>query len=128
MRVYLHVSVVALLIVGTALAQNDRRDRRNPELIVESGGRLGSCDNLQFTSDGQYALAVGDDKVVRIWPYRDGKLQMDGMKVLRWSIWHEQRGAIFALALSPDKENKNVAVAGIGQPTSTVAILERATG
>jgi WD40 repeat protein len=128
MRVCLFAGIVALLIAGTAFAQNDRRDRQNPELIVESGGRLGSCDSLQFTEDGQYVMAVGDDKVVRIWPYRDGKLQVDGMQVLRWSIWREHRGAIFALALSPDKENKHVAIAGLGPLTSAVAVLERATG
>ena len=76
MRVRLFASVAALLLVaGTAFAQSDRRDRQYPELVVESDGRLGSCDSLQFTADGKYVLAVGDDKVVRIWPYRDGKLQ-----------------------------------------------------
>ena len=36
--------------------------------------------------------------------------------------------AIFALALSPDDENKYVAIAGAGPKTSDVAVLERSTG
>jgi WD40 repeat protein/uncharacterized caspase-like protein len=120
--------VAVLLAAGTVFAQNDRRDREAPELVVEGGGRLGSCDSLQFTKDGKYLLAVGDDKVVRIWPYRDGKLQTDGMQVLRWSVWREQRGAIFALALSPDDENTYVAIAGLGPKTGDVAVLERSSG
>lgn len=128
MRSRLIVSVVAVLLTaGTVLAQ-DRRDRENPELVVESGGRIGSCDNLQFTKDGNYLLAVGDDKVVRSWPYRNGQLQKDGMQVLRWNVWREQRGAIFALALSPDDQNKYVAVGGLGPRTGDVAVLERSTG
>src|SRR5580692_6596415 len=111
MRVSLFASVAAVLLaMGTVCAQNSRRDREYPELVVESDGRMGACDSLQFTNikdengkltKDQYRLAIGDDKVVRIWPYRDGKLQKEGMKVLRWSVWREQRGAIFAMALSP---------------------------
>jgi WD40 repeat protein len=128
MRVRLTIGIFTVLVTAaTALAQ-DRRDRENPELIVESGGRIGSCDSLQFTKDGNYLLAVGDDKVVRIWPYRDGQLHKDGMQVLRWSVWREQRGAIFALALSPDDENKYVAIGGLGPRTGDVAVLERSTG
>jgi WD40 repeat protein len=131
MRARLIASVLILsAIAGPALAQNDRRDRQNPELVVDGGGRLGSCDAIRFTRDGKYLLAIGDDKVVRCWPFDPDKrlLQTEGMQVLRWTIWREQRGAIFALALSPDEGNKHVAIAGLGQPTSTVVVLDRATG
>jgi WD40 repeat protein len=119
---------------GAAVAQNDRRDRRNPELILEPGGRTGTCDALAFTADGTHLLAVGDDKVVRIWRYQDGKLDPDSVRVLRWPAWREQRGAIYALALSPDKDGKpdegsRIAIGGYGWPDSgSVAILDRATG
>jgi WD40 repeat protein len=131
MRARLIASVLTILaLAGPALAQNDRRDRQNPELVVDGGGRLGSCDAIRFTRDGKYLLAIGDDKVVRCWPFDPDRrlLQTEGMQVLRWTIWREQRGAIFALALSPDEGNKHVAIAGLGQPASTVVVLDRATG
>jgi WD40 repeat protein len=121
-------ALVACLVTNLASAQNDRRDRQDPELVIESGGRTGSCDYLTFTADGNHLLAVGDDKVVRVWPCRGGKLDPDGMKVLRWSVWREQRGAIYALALSPDQGGRRVAVGGFGVRDSTVAVIDRTTG
>src|SRR5690349_1462131 len=70
----------------------NRRDRLEPELIIESGGRMGYCDYLTFTDDGKQLLAVGDDKVVRVWDFVEGKLRPADPAVLRWSIWREQRG------------------------------------
>jgi WD40 repeat protein len=129
MRARLIASVLAFLsLAAPAFAQNDRRNQLTPELIVESGGRLGSCDAIKFTRDGKYLLAIGDDKVVRIWPYVDGRLTKEGMQVLRWPSWRERRGAIFALALSPDKDNERIAIAGLGLQTGNVAVLERKTG
>src|SRR5258707_7731455 len=67
------VAALALTAAEPAATAN-RRDLEDPELIVDSGGRLGMCDALHFTPDGRELLAVGDDKVVRIWQYPDGKL------------------------------------------------------
>ena len=51
MRVSLFASVAAVLLaMGTVCAQNSRRDREYPELVVESDGRMGACDSLQFTN------------------------------------------------------------------------------
>jgi WD40 repeat protein len=119
---------------GPAVAQNDRRDRRDPELVLETGGRTGTCDALFFSSDGKHLFAAGDDKVVRVWRFADGKLEPAERSVLRWPTWREQRGAIYALALSPDKdgnpdEGGRVAVGGYGASNSTtVAVIDRATG
>jgi WD40 repeat protein len=121
-------------VTDPAAAQNDRRNRRDPELVLETGGRTGTCDALLFTSDGQHLLAVGDDKVVRVWRCADGKLEPAQMPVLRWPTWREQRGAIYALALSPDKdgnpdEGSRVAIGGYGASnSSTVAVIDRTTG
>ena len=119
---------IAILLTVTvpAIAQDNRRDREEPELVVESGGRTGTCDALLFSDDGQLLFAVGDDKVVRVWP--NGKDGLDGskMQTLRWPSWREQRGGIKALAVSPDGEH--VLVGGYGLRASTVALLNRKTG
>src|SRR5262245_48717021 len=80
--------------IETARAQSDRRDRRSPELVIEAGGRMGTCDVLTFTPDGRSLMAVGDDKVVRIWPCGEQGLDRAGVRLLRWPIWREQRGSI----------------------------------
>src|ERR1700722_11684780 len=67
--------------------QADRRDRQDPELMIESGGRMGTCDSMAFTPDGRYLLAAGDDKVVRVWSFEDGALKPAKVPVLRWPVW-----------------------------------------
>jgi WD40 repeat protein len=108
--------------------QSDRRDRMFPELVVESGGRRSTCDALTFTRDGKHLLAVGDDKVVRVWDCRDGQVVPESMKTLRWSVWGPQRGAIYALAVSPDPEGRCVAIGGLGMKTTAAAVIDRRTG
>src|SRR5262249_18832222 len=48
--------------------------------------------------------------------------------VLRWPAWHEGRGNMYALALSPDRESRYVAVAGQGLTVGAVAVLDRLQG
>jgi WD40 repeat protein len=132
MRSWTPILVAAALAGTLALPararHSDRRDRKDPELVVESGGRRGACDVLTFTADGRRLLAVGDDKVVRVWRVTAGGLEPDDPPVLRWSAWREQRGAIYALALSPDPEGRRLAVGGLGARTSSVVVLDRASG
>ena len=132
MRTALWLAVVHLF-VGGGLApaqQAERRDRTSPELVVESGGRMGTCDFLGFTGAGQHLLAAGDDKVVRVWEFAGGKLDPKSMKVLRWPIWPEWRGHIHTMAISPDAEGRRVAIGGPGLRNSipSVAVLDRISG
>src|SRR5262245_27386025 len=132
MRRCLISCMAAALACASALAdeaatQSDRRDRLAPELVVESGGRRGACDVLTFTRDGQHLLAAGDDKVVRVWKWKNGRAAAES-KVLRWSVWGEKRGAIYALAVSPDPQGKRVAVGGLGMKNTAAAVIDRITG
>jgi WD40 repeat protein len=111
-----------------ALAQDDRRERLTPSLMLETGGRTGACDVLAFTADGKHLLATGDDKVVRVWPHSDAGLDPRAAQTLRWSVWRERRGSIFALALSNDPAGALVAVGGLGVRNGSVAVLRRANG
>jgi WD40 repeat protein len=125
-------AIVGALVCVTVTArawsgqQQDRRGRNEPGLIVETGARMGTCDVLTFTADGRYLLAAGDDKVVRIWPVTTAGLDLANVRSLRWSIWHERRGNIYALAL--DKKETRVAIAGKGILTGMVEVLDLATG
>ena len=73
---------------GRAAEESDRRSRREPGLILETGGRTGACDALLFTADGHRLLAVGDDRVVRSWGFDGKALSPD--RVLRWSVWRQR--------------------------------------
>jgi WD40 repeat protein len=122
------LAVLCMLAAAGPLAaqQLDNRERTEPGLILDTGARTAACDVLTFTRDGQHLLAAGDDKVVRIWPCGPRGLDVNGGRVLRWSIWREQRGSIYALAL--DKDEGRVAVAGFGARTGSVMVLDRASG
>src|SRR5262245_50316875 len=90
--------------------QLERRFRARPELVLETGGRTGVCDVLTFTPDGKHLLAAGEDKVVRVWKVTEQGLEPD--RVLRWPVFREFRGQIYALAL--DSRGRQVAVGGDG--------------
>ncbi|MCI0699928.1 MAG: caspase family protein [Planctomycetia bacterium] len=124
----LAISAIALFASEVSAQQFDRRSRDEPEIVVETGGRVGPCDVLRFTPDGRFLLAGGDDKVVRVWPHSASGLETEParVKVLRWRAWREQRGGIKTLAISID--GKRVAVGGYGMKPATVAILNRESG
>jgi len=131
-------AVLARLAIGLSLAlllanagdaqQFDRRARDEPEVVIEAGGRVGTADVVRFTPDGNYLLAGGDDKVVRVWPYSASGLDAspDRAKILRWRGWRDQLGGVKCISPSPD--GKRVAVGGYGLKISSVAILDRETG
>ncbi|MBY0524252.1 MAG: caspase family protein [Gemmataceae bacterium] len=111
-------------------ASNDRLARFEPGLIVETGARMGACDVLTFTPDGKFLLACGDDKVVRIWKFNGKGLDPTPAQTLRWSIFREQRGSIYAMAVSPNEDGRYVAVGGAGVHVAagSIAVIDRNTG
>src|ERR1700692_1308660 len=110
------LSCAAALLLGGWAADNlpadkkpkndDVTDRRRltPGLVLNTNARQGPCDVLAFvpntTEPGFCLMAAGDDKVVRFWKV-NGDVDSQEMKLLRWPIFREQRGAIHAAALSP---------------------------
>lgn len=126
LRSWLQTVALLAMFAAPAHAQDDRRARREPGLVLETGGRTGACDVLTFTTDGKHLLAAGDDKVVHVWKVNGSNLEPE--QVLRWSTWREQRGSIYALALSPDSKNQFVAIGGVGLRNDSVVVLDRFTG
>ena len=104
-----------------------RREYFTPGLILETGARNAACDVLRFTRDGKFLLATGDDKVVRNWKVTPTGLAASDLPILRWRIFREVRGNIYAMDLSPDQ--KRVLVAGHGtQGPFAASILDRTSG
>lgn len=120
--------IVLTLSADPAHAREDRRKRTTPGLVLQTPGRHAACDVLTFTPDGTELLAAGDDKVIRVWPVAKDQLQTDAARVLRWPIFREQLGSIYAFALSPHDGGKSVAVGGHGVFTGLVFVLNRTTG
>ena len=129
--VLLPVVLIAGWIVfptATAAQETNRRNiLKTPGLVLETGAPTAVTWGLVFSGDGQHLLAAGDDHVVRDWPLTDKGLDAGKLNTLRWQTWREWRGAIYAMATSPDKEASLVAIGGWGGISSNVVILERKT-
>ena len=98
-----------------------RREPFDAGLVLETGVRTGACDVLSFTPDGNHLLAAGDNKVVRVWPWNQQTgLDVNNARALRWPIFREHRGNIYAMAIRPPL----VAVGGSGAPDGTVAVID----
>lgn len=131
MNLRVPIAVLALAIVGSAtIAQIDRRDRAEPEIVPDHGGRIGFCDMMRWDASGQFLFAAGDDKAVTVWPVnlntKNGpQLLTDrtSYKTLRWPSWREKRGGIKNLAIHPTGER--VVVGGVGLIPSAIGVLSR---
>ncbi len=132
MRRVLAIAVlIGLAAAGSAPAQTqaDRRERKEPGLILETPGRMASCDALTFVREGDdlFLLAAGDDKVVIVWQVVGDRLVEK--RRLRWGIYREQRGSIYALTTFRDGTKKlKVAVAGWGRQVGQVAVIDFESG
>lgn len=121
-------ALLAAVAATPASAQIDRREQvKTPGLVLDAGGPTAPVWAMTYTADGKHLLAAGQDKVVFTWPARpDGTLDLANRTTLRWRTWHEARGSIYAMALSPDETL--VAVAGYGAIPAEVAVIDRTTG
>src|SRR5262245_42686952 len=91
--------VTLLLCLGAPVAQA-QAVRSTPGLVLATEGRTAACEGLLFTPDGSQLLACGHDKVVRRWLVEDAAFSSRKLPPLRWPTFREQRGVLFAMALS----------------------------
>jgi WD40 repeat protein len=130
-QAFASILAVATLAPAAAPTNDIRRKDLDVEMVLDTPGRTGACDVLRFTPDGKHLLAAGDDKVVRVWDCTDKGLTPSAVPVLRWSIFREQRGGIYALDVAPDPKNEDgflVVVSGIGLIKGTAAVLDSRGG
>ena len=119
--------VVAAVLLGLpagAAAQLTRLANDEPEIRARTGGRLGACDVVRFSPDGQTLFAVGEDKVVHRWAV--GPARLTPQAALYWNTFRERRGSIYALAVSPD--GTTAAVGGLGKRDADVALFDLRAG
>ena len=111
-RLLLTVTLLAGFLPVGHSQQYDRRARDEPEVVVNAGGRVGTADAIAFSPQGDYLFAVGDDKVVRVWPHSAAGLDLSPRPndVLRWRSWRDQLGGLKAIDISPD--GKRVVIGG----------------
>src|SRR4051812_13472362 len=123
---------VLILVVGLpARGQTvtaTRRELSAPVLMLDAGARTGMCDVLTFTPAGDELLAAGDDKVVRVFGVAHGRFNPESTRTLRWPIYRDALGAIYACQLSRNDGGRRVAVGGVGLRNDAVAILDRQSG
>lgn len=93
--------LVLLLCTGIALAEETV-----PILRIEVGQHIGVINRAATDAQRQLLATVADDKTLRLWNLPEGTLY----STLRVPIGEQLKGALYAVALSPD--GKTVAVAG----------------
>lgn len=116
-------AVVWAAAAGVWAADDARLQSLQTELVLDTPGRVAACDVVLFTPDGQHLLAAGDDKLVRSWAWNGRELVQE--EPYRWSIYREQRGSIYGLALAPD--GQRLAIGGFGLREGSAAVFDRAT-
>lgn len=116
-----------LLLAGATLA-DVARETPDPILRLDLPGHTSEVRSLAFLPDGRL-VSGGRDKVAIIWDTREtvGGARDIARKrlrdrVIRWQVARGTRGAIQALAASPEKESL-IAVGGSGALGSTGEIL-----
>ncbi len=92
-------------LIVNAHAGND------PMLVIDTGGHKALVRDVIFTKDGRHLVSASNDKTVRVWDVRTGRIS----RIIRGWIGDGHEGKIYAAALSPD--NEWLAVGGWMGPT-----------
>ncbi|MBK6836391.1 MAG: caspase family protein [Bacteroidetes bacterium] len=79
---------------------------QSPILTIKPGGHTALIRSMTVTNDGNYIVAAGDDKAVKVWSLQTGEV----VKEFLGEIGLGSAGIISSIALSPD--NKYLAVGG----------------
>jgi WD40 repeat protein len=98
--------------VRSARGQDEVRNYKRPILTVETGGHHARVRSLAWQDD-LTLLSGGEDKVVKVWDFRDGARLA---RSIRPPIWRGPSGTIYAMALTrPDGQGQSfLAVGGYG--------------
>jgi PDZ domain/WD domain, G-beta repeat len=88
---------LAITLGALPLEQARAEPKDLPILQLDTGGHMAIIKGLAFTPDGKFIVSAGDDKVIRIWDWREGKT----VRTIRGQTGPGEEGKIFAMALFP---------------------------
>jgi len=96
------INIFYFLLIFTATAQAEII----PTLMLDHGAHKGIIRDVIFTKDGKYLISSSDDKTVRVWNVKKGRLS----RTVFWDQSKGAQGSVYAIALT--KDNKYLAVGG----------------
>ena len=105
-RYSLAVSSLGFLLVAFLATATLGQEKTKPILMIDSGGHMGTIQEIFFSPDGKLLYSVSHDKTVRVWDVASGEI----VRVLRGQIGAGREGKLFAGALSLD--GRTLAVGG----------------
>lgn len=96
-----------------------------PFLVLEPGVHTAPIRRLDVDAQGRFLVTASDDKTVRVWSAKDGRLQ----RTIRFPAGPGDLGKAYAVAISPDGET--VAAGGWTsgpEGQDSIYLFERASG
>jgi WD40 repeat protein len=95
-----HTLIVTLGQRPPELAQPAAVNKDLPLLMLDTGGHRALIRSLAFTrtDGGKHLVSAGDDKVIRVWDWREGNT----VRTLHGQVGPGPEGKIYAMALSPN--------------------------
>ena len=96
MKKILILTLLTTITILTTLAAANQ----DPILTIDTGGHKAVIKDVIFTNDGRYLVSASNDKTIRVWDLKTGKIN----RIIRGEIGQGHEGKIFAAALSNDNE------------------------
>lgn len=119
------------LILTTGKSIGQVQHDPTPRLLVNTGGPAGRVTGLKFSADSSRLYAAGTDKSVHVWQITsgvDGHANAHFADSMRWEIARADRGHIYAMAISPTREELAVGGRCMRGQEGDICVFDTAVG